>query len=506
MEKLKKPWLHILALVVFSFAVSFVLPTAMDQDPYLHFREAEQYRAHGIFDSSYAFLEWSAFRDHPSDLWYGHRMLLLPFSFIENPSFSIPLIAATFFSIFLVGIYLIFRHSGLRNPIFYIFLYVFSWVGIIGRMTTGRPFVLSTLLILLLFVLLSKRVKHWKLALVSFLLAWIHLSLIWVVPLIVGSVFIADLIYKQRPYFAGWAAITFGAFAGVFLRPQPLHGLKLLWIQIGEVTLAKWHGVVLPFGGEVMPFDIDSIYIIYLLPMLIMFIIGVVIFLRNNRSAIEKDKNVMAVSAMVIALIFIALTFGMAERSIDLAFLFATFFIGLVLSRYQSISFPITKIFAGLFVPMLLGTGITFVIFRLNGISLSNIKDWEAPSSWLFANAAQGNLLVASGQWDAHKVYYWNQKMHFLNFSDPIFMHVYDPGSNDKLKNYIWQENDRKITYTPDSVKDLCQSLQYFDTEYLLIDAVFYPKLVPALISSACFQEVYHEKQFFIFSVAHADK
>src|SRR4029077_6644352 len=87
-------------------------------------------------------------------------------------------------------------------------------------------------------------------------LAWIHLALCWVAVLLTLVVGVVRIAHRRAPDWRAAAGGGAGLLAGGALRPNPMGGAGLAYVQVVELLRAKRAHVPLAFGVELAPFGL----------------------------------------------------------------------------------------------------------------------------------------------------------------------------------------------------------------------------------------------------------
>jgi hypothetical protein len=201
---------------------------------------------------------------------------------------------------------------------------------VLFRLTMLRPQPLSlalavlalALAVLALALLAAPGLRHRAalVGLVSFVAAWIHLALAWLVPLVVLVFAASALAHRQRPDWGAASAAAAGSLVGWLLRPNPLGSLRLAWIQVGLFLELKRRGLALPFGLELQPLSPTLELPRLVLPGLALLAMLAAFGIRLRRQpASGAPLRIAAWTSLGLGLFFALLSVRVASRSIELA-------------------------------------------------------------------------------------------------------------------------------------------------------------------------------------------
>lgn len=359
-------------------------PNVPDPDSFYHYRHADLYRTNGLVMTAFPWIAWSIIRVHAADIWYGFHLLLVPFTAISNELMGIKLAGIALTTLLLVSARSALARMRVGGASFWPFLLLVAGPNVLLHFTMMRPHVLTTALCALLFAFLVTQ-SAWGSFLTSLALAFFHLSLIWMIPVVAVVVFLARLIvgragshplsvttvapsrgldsenplrsvgsrplggrvsiaqaqerarFDWRPLLAAVAGMLLGAI----LRPNPFGALEIAYVQIIEHTLIRKAGVLLLVGKELFPITGDVVALNFI-PFLVLWIgAGVAVlvlaargrispFAREGDNAVDRDDRdqlkIVLFSSAALSLLFFGMMLFIARRSFAPWALFSVIF------------------------------------------------------------------------------------------------------------------------------------------------------------------------------------
>jgi hypothetical protein len=228
-----------------------------EQDSFYHFRHAAIYADRGLFTSVFPWLPYSAFSWFPSDIGYGFHLLLVPFTRLQSQIFAIQMAPVAEAAAMMTMVYAVLRRHRVAYPFAWPFVIMFGGTTIVWMLLQTRP---QTLTMGLSALLLSALVTGSVVAafLCGLAIAFVHLNVVPIIPVIVGAVAIAKGLSERRWEWRLWAAALGGAGAGLMLRPNPLGAARLEWVQIALHESVRLHHVPIGFGAEWPPLPLSE--------------------------------------------------------------------------------------------------------------------------------------------------------------------------------------------------------------------------------------------------------
>lgn len=427
--------LAVVLIILFYAALAAVFhlisPNIADPDGFYHLRHAGLYLQNGIFSSDFPWTQFSVIRIYATDLWYGFHIILMPFAALSRYGLKITSIFLTFVTF--LGLWFLFKKNKVKWPALWpVFVFV-SGPNIMDRLLMLRPHNLSMLLGALILPFFVYGLAAWPFLILGFLMAWIHLSLIWVGFLTGGAVFLAKGLFEKKWEWSKAGLFTAGAILGWLARPQPFNALKLVYVQVFELMKVKQQTATLLFGSELFPFTAQHLFENFSGFMLIwLFSAGVFVWLyRKYFSSSNGALKTLLFSNLILSVMFFIMTVAVARRSHDFWVIFGGMFIALVFTsvlnqnKFVGVKNSLSMVLALVFMFLLF-----FTPYR-NSITLKDRgtppDQFKTAALWLKDNSNAGDIVFNTHWSDFPMLFYWNQKNYYIGGMDPIFQYAYNP-------------------------------------------------------------------------------
>src|SRR3989344_1352331 len=190
------------------------------------------------------------------------------------------------------------------------------------RMTSARPHVISTALIILLFSFAGewRRGGKWLVFFISLLISFVHLAIAWAAPLVVFAAALSERVMKQKN--ENMIPAVLGVVAGLLLRPNFFGSAKLFYIQTFGVIFAKIAGRPLPFGFELEGLNFQDIFSAGVF--FTALAAAIIIFINRrgkNRAVFPEESFPVILSSSALCFFFLLLSVLAAKRAMDFNFL-----------------------------------------------------------------------------------------------------------------------------------------------------------------------------------------
>jgi hypothetical protein len=434
------------ALVVAAF-LHFSAETFPDPDVFYHFRHAAIYGSPGeIFRTSFPWVRYSVINEFSSDLWYGFHLLLIPFTLVRDPILGMQLAGIFITFVFLLSAYAACACLKIKPALFWPFFLLFSSAFLLHRLAMLRPLVLSLSLSMLLFAFLAIE----NLPAVFFAAlgsTFIHLNFFFV-SFVLLAVFTIVKFLKSRliPWREALVLIG-GVLAGWLLRPNPLGAVKILYVQLFQLTVEKIGGSPLDLAAEMSPLALKttSNYLLFVVLLFLCFVYSLSRYFKKQPALSSRDTtNLMAAAAL--STIFFLLAIFFARRAFDFCSVFGVIFVGLVFSHwlYETWWARLVLIIAFIFlVPY--GLNLRRQVLS-DGWDSIRFKD---AAEWIADNSSPGDI-VFNARWEYFpELFFWNTKNVYVSGTDPIFQFVYDPKLYKKGYDLVMDNNPSGIAIDP---------------------------------------------------------
>lgn len=507
---------------------ALIHPRITDPDAFYHMGHAAVYRSEGLGASAFPWTAFSIIGEVGSDLWYGLHVLLIPFAgsaslaggeaMAAGADSIAPAIRIAAFLLATLGAALVAwvaaSHRWVASAIWPA-LFLLAVPNVLFRYLSVRPEALS---IPLALVLLSSWVRGrvWIVAAAAFATTWVHLSMFWLTIGVAAAGTLGGIVSNRRRPFAEEArlglALLAGMAGGALLRPNPLGGLELAWVQIAELLFEKTGGAPLTFATELSPISIGGA-LVMAWPALLAWIVAVAwggTRLRRGNDADERRAADVALflASSALALCFLVLTLVVARRSLVY---WAAFAIpGLAFAASEFAKLPNRK---PLVERALLVSAIPLFAWGLQRNDLNARFIAIAPdrlaaeAAWL-AEASDPGDLVFNTHWDAFgPLFARNRTNHYLGGMDPIFQFAADPRRY-WLFHHLSTGVATSVTCpaadcTPDDVVDVWDAIRgEYDARWVLAERARDGRLIEYLDTDGRFRRVFEGRDGVVFEVA----
>lgn len=437
----------LLSGVVLIAFQALVHPRIADPDAFYHLGHALLYRAEGPGYGAFPWTAFSVIGAIGADLWYGLHLLVTPFAGEAVTGDGIPAaIRVASVALSVLGVAAVARiaavHSWVAAPIWPV-LFLIAVPNVLFRYLSLRPEAISIPLALLL---LSGwvRGRAGVVALAAFGMAWVHLSMFWLIigvgmTGVIGRAAARD--FHGREELRSGLALVAGLTAGTLARPNPVGALELAWVQIAELLFEKTGGVPLTFSDELSPIGIGAV-LAMAWPALLAWAAALLwVLVRTPRvssdgpvAEADTDDGSMGatdralfVASAILAVGFLLLTFLVARRSLVY---WAAFSIpGIAIAATSLARTPerrrVTERVLVLAALPLFAWGLHRNDLNAQFVALAPDR-LAAEAEWL-QGASEPDDLVFNTHWDAFgPLFVRNRSNRYLGGMDPIFQFAAD--------------------------------------------------------------------------------
>jgi hypothetical protein len=437
----RSPALRYLAFAAAAAVVAAVLRVANlgvpEQDSFYHFRHAALYADKGLFTSAFPWLPYSAFSRFSSDIGYGFHVFLIPFAHLGRDIFAIQLAPVVETIIMMVMVYSVLWRRRIAYSFAWPFVLLFSGPPIVWMLFQTRP---QTLTMGLSALLMSALVAGSPLGafLSALAIAFIHLNIIPIIPVIVGAAGVVKGLAERRWEWRTWAAALAGVGAGWMLRPNPWGAARLEWVQIAVHEAVRLEKIPISFGDEWPPLPLrDCGMFIYFIALWIAVSAVFLTASAVSRHRWSRGELTFVRSSFVLSVIFFIGMVAVTQRTTLFWVTFAVLFIAQVFSRFLDpgdeaqqpllgkraravISAAIVVLFAAMVrswtaESVIRGNVPTINPYRMGAVCL-----------WLKDHGRPGKI-VYNASWDMFpELFFWNPADRYVWGLDPIFLYDYD--------------------------------------------------------------------------------
>jgi hypothetical protein len=502
------------------------LPNIPDRDALYHYRHAALYRERGPLMRDFPWTAFSVISTLKSDIWYGFHLFLLPFTLSADPVRGVKLAGVGDLFALLLLSYLAMRCARLRLSFLWPFLLISFAPYLLYRLVMTRPHVISMgLAALLLSCTISGGI--WAVALVSFLLTFVHLGLFWIIPLILGVVAFVVRLTEERWLWRETLAALAGGALGWLLRPNPLGAAKLVYIQIVQLALEKQKGVPLLFGADLVSgFKAIEIhqggFLQHFAPATLVWLAGVIALFAavGHQAKLTPNQRTFLWSTLALSALTFAIMMQFSLRAVDL---WAVFAIAFVASVFSFILRPGAAARTGFSTPSqlrlitLLGALLVgFIFFRAFDEHSTRMKKlgyspyrFKAAAQYLQQHSNPGDI-VFHAHWDLFPdLFFWNTYNHYIGGMDPIFQYAYSPSLYWEA-HHLWTGQYSSYTCptvycTPAQGEDTFTVLtRDFRARFLVLEPKRHPALYAYASKDTRFRKVLADEEVAVFDLIPA--
>lgn len=415
-----------------------LFPKVADLDGFYHIGHTQAYLEGSFFDTSLPWATQSVIRDAGADLWWGFHVLLAPFALFDDPGVGIRLAAAALTLVLGLAVYRLLARHAVPHAAWWAAGFLVAVPNIFFRFLMVRPHILS-LAASLALVSVMARGRWWHVALLSAAIAWLHLSLFWVVPglivayalvrmpIVIGSE--PDPDDRSVPIGSALGAGMLGLAAGWLLRPHPLATMELLNVQLVRLFAQKATEQPMLFAAELLRIGLPELGRTTW-SFALVWLAALAVTLRHvTRGMVAKlgqERATVLVVATLVSVAFLGLAVVSARRAMVqwMAFGFMTLPLAWTFllddRARRRVRAPLAVLLA-----VHLGWGAWRHSLNVAQVAFDG-DSLEEASAFLAANSEPGDV-VFHARWDnfgpllAH-----NRTNHYLGGMDPIFQFAHD--------------------------------------------------------------------------------
>ncbi len=541
MKSIRKDYLQIMLVFLFFFSIFAFTYFSIDRftahdDGFFHVRFAQMIKDGGfqIF-TEFPWIYFSHIAQGNKHLVYYDflfYLFIIPFTFVQPLFLGLKLYATTLMATTFTFLYIALKKLEVTWP----WWWTFCSSALIGllfleRLSLGRPFVITPVLLLTLVWLLRKKHRLWAMIL-SFSYVFWHSSTFFFPA---GVVFIHIIIQRFNHQKIDWGLALSawgGTVVGVGILLLGVPGfhlfLKSLFVGVIYQTLLLKQ-IPIAEGGEIYPIDFFS-----LLNQNIILISLLCIAVTFELAVYWKQRGIQAYSEQKITrqfLFFLTLLFMLGTLStLRNGDFFVFFAIAYLAVSWQELkqhimineSWVRRSIACGLIITISYLFCNKLLKFQEDMIPQERYDSIEGAALWLTKNTPQGSVIFLSNWSDFARVFYYNQHNYYIAGLQPRFLYDYNPSLywlqwNISTKGYVC---DHQICEDLDIERVRARlSLEYRDTWRAAQDkqmaTVFkdafhtryiltrnnYLKLLDILDNGSHFQKVFTSPDFSVYQV-----
>jgi len=505
-----------MAAVLIPGYLNLLTPNITASDALYHMRHASLYASISPFMSEFPWLTGSVIGEYASDIWYGFHILLIPFTYFHEALTQLKSAGIFILTVMLVLFYFAMRKCRIVFPHFWPFVLLFM---IVWRLAQTRPNALSLGIIAVLFSYLLTG-SIWGVFFSSLALTFFHLAFFWLAMVVALAVFMVKLFTEKVVEWRKLIALFGGLIGGLLLRPNPIGGAKLVYVQVIELMLVK-QKVMLTFGRELSKLPLKELYDTYapsvLLWLGVMALFLVVIYRSKDR--LQPEARTLLWSSFGLSLLFFGMTVFMSARALDQWAPFAVIFMAGCFTHIINPQIAKPKELLRWNIRMNAGIGGAILLVAMVVVSMSSYMHkmdegvrpyaFRDAAEWLKNNAKPKEIVFHTSWGDFSKLFYWNPQNYYIGGMDPIFEYAYSTDLYWKAthlllsegSSYTWGTQYQKDSVPEDTFTVLRRD---FKASYLWVNLQKEPLLYQYASKDPRFIPCYDDGEIAIFKLSNS--
>jgi hypothetical protein len=459
--KPRAPALQLAVLVgVVALGHLSLIPNVADLDGFYHIGHAQAYLEGSLFDTSLPWATRSVIGDIGGDLWWGFHVLLLPFAALGSVPLGLQSAGVALTAVLGLSVMRILMRHGVDHAGWWAALFLLAVPNVFFRHLMVRPHVISLAASLALASMLV-RGRWWQVMLLSALIAWVHLSLFWVAPLLAVAYALARipvtvLVGRETPdtgvpIHQAIPAVCAGVLLGWLLRPDALATAELLNVQLVQLFTQKMVEQPLTFAAELSPIRLSDLAR-STWSFLAAWLVGVALVgrsvVRGEVQRLGQSRATLLVLCVVVSTAFLGLALLSARRALEQWVAFGFLALPLLaplwrgstgesdeaewaaeggIAGVRRLMTPVRGVLA-----LLLGVHLLWFGQRhlLNKALVSFSAVTLEPVAEYLIEHSEPNDLVFHARWDNFgPLFAFNRQSRYLGGMDPIFQYAHDARS-----------------------------------------------------------------------------
>jgi len=440
--------------------LNLLTPNITASDALYHIRHASLYASISPFMSKFPWLTGSVVGEYASDIWYGFHILLIPFTYFHEALTQLKSAGIFILTVMLFLFYFAMRRCRVVFPQFWPFVLLFM---IVWRLVQTRPNALSLGLSVVLFSYLLTG-SIWGVFLSSLALTFVHLAFFWLAIVVALAIFMVKFFTEKVVEWRKLGAVFGGLIGGLLLRPNPIGGAKLVYVQVIELMLVK-QKVMLTFGSELSKLPPATLLDEYA-PAVLLWLGVIVLFfiaLKRSRDRLQPEACTLLWSSLGLSLLFFGMTVFMSARALDQWAPFAVIFMAGCFTHIINPQIAKPKELLRWNIRMNASIGGAILLVAMVVVSMSSymhkmdegVRPYagQEAAEWLKQNAKPKEI-VFHASWGSFPVlFYWNPQNYYIGGMDPIFEYTYSKDLYWKA-THLFQSESATTTWGTQFAKD----------------------------------------------------
>jgi len=423
-------------LLFFSFflAIQLSIDGFIGFDPYYHAKHSDLIADKQVLTLIEPWVEFHFLSSAPNDPYWLYHLILAGFIKIFGIIWGMKILSAILASSVFLIFYYILHKEKLRQPFLFTLLFFFASSAFLFRLTIERPFVGSISLLLLLYYLLIKKehclafmltalyILFYNLAVLSFFLVAVIMIVVW--------------LKKRKLILKPFIAIGGGMLTGLFLHPQTINYLNIIYTHFIQVLSFKLQGIALPSGQEIN-FNFSTDFFANNFLAVGLFILAVSAFLLIPRA--KRTINLYSLLTISSIWFVLAICFPRGvEYWLPFSFLFISYTYTILVKAkvFNNLDAKIKEKFNN----WLVKTALSLLLIILITANISNLflvinnnfknqdlAEYKKINDFLITQT-EPNSIVWYPIWAMFpKMFYFNNHNRYVAAFDPIFTYKYNP-------------------------------------------------------------------------------
>jgi hypothetical protein len=501
----------LLVLGVVALGHASLLPNVADLDGFYHVGHAGAYLQGSLLDTSLPWASRSIIARIGGDLWWGFHVLLLPAAALFDVPTAMQVSSVMLTAGLALTMLALLRRHGVRYAGLWAALFLLAVPNVFYRYVMVRPHVISLAASVAILSFLVKG-RWWHVLLLSALLTWVHLSLFWVAPLLVGAyavsrVPVTALLGAETPDTGvpirqAIPAALAGVLIGWLARPDAVATASLLNVQLVQLFAQKALDQPLTFAAELAPiraWDVLRTSGSFLAVWITGVVLTVWATVKGRLAGLGQARATLLVTALALSAAFLLLALVSARRALEQWVAFGFLFLPLVTAALgcetirpdgaqqetvqgETVQRETVQGETGAGDAAVSGRGtwtapralgLVLVVLHLGWFGdrhMRNVREVSFSSSTLAPVAAyleehsDPNDVVFHARWDNFgPLFAFNRHNRYLSGMDPIFQYAYDARS---FWEFFYLSTDLNQEWTCDAYP--CRQGNATDTHQVL--------------------------------------
>jgi hypothetical protein len=505
-----------MAAILIPGYINLLTPHITARDALYHIRHASLYAGISPFMSEFPWLTCSVVSQYASDIWYGFHILLIPFTYFHEALTQLKSAGIFILTAMLFLFYFAMRRCRIVFPHFWPFVLLFM---VVWRLAQTRPNAISLGIIVVLFSYLLTG-SIWGVFFTSLALTFFHLAFFWLALVVGLAVFIVKLFTEKVVEWRKLMALLAGIIGGLLLRPNPIGGAKLVYVQVIELMLVK-QKVMLTFGRELRRIPLKTLFGEYT-PSLLLWVGVMALFfvvISRSKDRLPPQARTLLWSSLGLSLLFFGITVFMSARALDQWAPFAVVFMAASFTHFINPQITKPKELLRWNIRMHASLGGALLLVAMAVVSMSSYMQYmeisvrpyafREAAEWLKLNTKPKEIVFHASWGYFPELFYWNPQNYYIGGMDPIFEYAYSKDLYWKA-THLFQNEGAAYTWGTKYKEDSALEDTYtvlrrdFKASYLWVNLQKEPLLFDYARNDPRFTECYNYDGIAIFKLSNS--